>query len=318
MAPAGGAEPPLPDPPLPARSADGAAVGLLLAALGAVGFSGKAVIIKLAYAYPVDAVTLLALRMVFSLPFFAAMAVWSGRNPAYRMQRADWIGILALGFLGYYLASYLDFLGLQYIPAGLERLILFLYPTMVLILSALVLRQPVTRLHVLALALSYGGIVLVFLDNLRLGESAGATALGSALVFGSALSYAVYLVWGGSLITRLGAVRFTAYAMTVASFFCILQFLLTRPLAALALPAPVYGHAVLMAIVSTVFPVWAVAEAIRRLGASRVALVSAVGPVATIFLGYLFLGEPVTAIQLAGAALVLAGVMMLSLKKAAP
>lgn len=315
MAAAGGAD--APSPP-GAQPPDGAAVGLLLGAVGAVGFSAKAVIIKLAYAYPVDAVTLLALRMLFSLPFFAAMAVWSGRNHAYRMGRDDWIGILALGFLGYYLASYLDFLGLQYIPAGLERLILFLYPTMVLLLSAFILRQPITRLHVLALALSYGGIVLVFFDNLRLGESAGETALGSLLVFGSALAYAVYLVWGGGLITRLGAVRFTAYAMTVASAFCILQFVLTRPLAALDLPAPVYGYAVLMAIVSTVFPVWAVSEGIRRVGASRVALVSAVGPVATIFLGYLFLAEPITAIQLAGAALVLAGVMMLSLQKQRP
>ncbi len=317
MAAAGGAD--APSPPAPgAQPPDGAAVGLLLGALGAVGFSAKAVIIKLAYAHPVDAVTLLALRMLFSLPFFAAMAVWSGRNHAYRMGRDDWIGILALGFLGYYLASYLDFLGLQYISAGLERLILFLYPTMVLLLSAFILRQPITRLHVLALALSYGGIVLVFFDNLRLGESAGETALGSLLVFGSALAYAVYLVWGGGLITRLGAVRFTAYAMTVASAFCILQFVLTRPLAALDLPAPVYGYAVLMAIVSTVFPVWAVSEGIRRVGASRVALVSAVGPVATIFLGYLFLGEPITAIQLAGATLVLAGVMMLSLQKQRP
>jgi drug/metabolite transporter (DMT)-like permease len=303
---------------LPGPARDGAALGLLLAGLGAVGFSGKAVLIKLAYAHPVDAVTLLALRMLLSLPFFAAMAVWSGRNQAYRMQRADWIAIFGLGFLGYYLASYLDFLGLQYIPAGLERLILFLYPTMVLLLSALFLRQPVTRLHLLALALSYGGILLVFLDSLRLGDSAAATALGSALVFGSALSYAVYLVWGGTLITRLGAVRFTAYAMTVASALCILQFLLTRPLDALVLPAPVYGYGVLMAILSTVFPVWAVSEAIRRVGASRVALVSAVGPVATIFLGWLFLGEAITAIQLAGAALVLAGVLMLSLKKQSP
>jgi drug/metabolite transporter (DMT)-like permease len=303
---------------LPGPARDGAALGLLLAGLGAVGFSGKAVLIKLAYAHPVDAVTLLALRMLLSLPFFAAMAVWSGRNHAYRMQRADWIAIFGLGFLGYYLASYLDFLGLQYIPAGLERLILFLYPTMVLLLSALFLRQTVTRLHLLALALSYGGILLVFLDSLRLGDSAGATALGSALVFGSALSYAVYLVWGGTLITRLGAVRFTAYAMTVASALCILQFVLTRPLDALVLPAPVYGYGVLMAILSTVFPVWAVSEAIRRVGASRVALVSAVGPVATIFLGWLFLGEAITAIQLAGAALVLAGVLMLSLKKQSP
>lgn len=302
----------------PGAARDGAPLGLLLAGLGAIGFSGKAVLIKLAYAYPVDAVTLLALRMLLALPFFAALAVWSGRNQAYRMQRSDWIAIFGLGFLGYYLASYLDFLGLQYIPAGLERLILFLYPTMVLLLTALFLRQPVTRLHLLALALSYGGILLVFLDSLRLGDSAAATALGSVLVFGSALSYAVYLVWGGTLITRLGAARFTAYAMTVASALCILQFLLTRPLDALVLPAPVYGYAVLMAVLSTVFPVWAVSEAIRRVGASRVALVSAVGPVATIFLGSLFLGEAITPIQLAGAALVLAGVLMLSLKKAGP
>jgi drug/metabolite transporter (DMT)-like permease len=205
----------------PPRSEGSGAAGALLAAVGAVGFSGKAVLIKLAYAYPVDAVTLLALRMLMSLPFFVLMALLSGRNPGYSMERGDWGAILGLGFLGYYLASYLDFLGLQYISAGLERLILFLYPTMVLAISALALKLPVTRMHVAALALSYGGIVLVFADHVRLAGNVPETALGSLLVFGSALSYAIYLVWGGQVITRLGSARFTAYAMTVASALCI-------------------------------------------------------------------------------------------------
>lgn len=298
----------------PPRGDGPSAAGALLAAVAAVGFSGKAILIKLAYFYPVDAVTLLALRMLMSLPFFLIMALLSGRNPGLSMERGDWGAILGLGFLGYYLASYLDFLGLQYISAGLERLILFLYPTMVLAISALVLKLPVTRLHVAALALSYGGIVLVFADNVRLAGNAAETALGSLLVFGSALSYAIYLVWGGQVITRLGSVRFTAYAMTVASVLCIVQFALTHPWSALVLPAPVYGYGFLMAVLSTVLPVWATSEGIRRIGASRAALVGAIGPVSTIFLANLFLDEPITAPQLAGAGLVLAGVLLLSLK----
>jgi drug/metabolite transporter (DMT)-like permease len=294
------------------------AAGALLAAIGAVGFSGKAILIKLAYFYPVDAVTLLALRMLMSLPFFLFMALLSGRNPGYSLERGDWGAILGLGFLGYYLASYLDFLGLQYISAGLERLILFLYPTMVLAISALVLKLPVTRRHVAALGLSYGGIMLVFADNVRLAGDVAGTALGSLLVFGSALSYAVYLVWGGQVITRLGSVRFTAYAMTVASVLCIIQFAFTHPWSALVLPAPVYGYGFLMAVLSTVLPVWATSEGIRRIGASRAALVGAIGPVSTLFLANLFLDEPITAPQLAGAGLVLVGVLLLSLKVGTP
>lgn len=306
------------DSPSASREKHHAALGMFYAGIGAVGFSGKAILIKLAYAYPVDAVTLLALRMLFSIPFFALLAAWSGRSPALKMNRGEWLAIFGLGFLGYYLASYLDFLGLQYISAGLERLILFLYPTMVLLLSFLILRTPVSRLHLLALGLSYGGILLVFMDNVRLGDSAGATALGGVLVLGSALSYSIYLVWGGQLITRLGSARFTAYAMSVASVLCILQFLVTHPLSALVLPAPVYGYSLAMAVLCTVLPVWAMSEGVRRLGASRAALVGAVGPVSTIFFAYMFLGEPITAPQLAGAALVLSGVLLLSLKKAAP
>ena len=290
-------------------------VGVACVLIGTIGFSGKAVIVKLAYHYPVDVMTLLALRMIFSLPFFIAMAAWAGLSGSgAKMTRNDWLALIGLGFIGYYLSSYLDFAGLQYISAGLGRLILYLHPTLVLILSALFLGQTIRKRHMLSLALSYGGIVLVFYEQMGLGGDHHELLFGGGLVFAGAATYAVYLLAGSRVVLKLGSMRFTAFASIAACVFVITHFMLTHGLSALAVPHQVYWLAIVMAVFSTVLPLWLIAEGLRRIGANQAALVSCIGPIATIVLAYLFLDEPISAAQFLGAVLVLAGVMIISLK----
>ncbi len=293
-------------------------VGSLCAAVGVFGFSAKAIIIKLAYAWDpaLDAVTLLALRMLYSAPFFIAMAWWASRGAA-PLTRGAWWRLTLLGFIGYYLASLLDFMGLAYISAGLERLTLFLYPTIVVLLSAWWLRTPITRRAIVALVLSYAGIVLAFWHDLSVTGDAHGLAVGGGLVFASAVLYAIYLVAAGPIIARIGSTRFIAWAMLVSTVFVLVQFALTRPWSALAVPPSIHALSLLMAVASTVVPTWLIAEAIRRLGANQTSLVGSLGPVFTIALGAAVLAEPINVLQLAGAALVLAGVLMVSLKPAA-
>lgn len=284
--------------------------GVLFALLAAVGFSAKAILVKLAYLERVDAVTLLALRMVFSVPFFVAVAIWARARHSEALQRSDWYLVVVLGLIGYYLSSFLDFLGLQYISAGLERLILFLYPTMTVLLSALLYRQAIGRKVMAAMALSYAGIALVFVHDA--GVNQGSILLGAVLVFASTLSYSTYLVGAGHAIARIGATRFTAYAMIVASAASLLQFAVTRPLAALELPVRVYQLSIAMAIFSTVLPVFLLSYSIRRIGSGSASLIGSIGPVSTIYMAYVFLGEGVSWLQIAGSVLVLAGVIIIS------
>ena len=294
--------------------------GPLAAVIGVLGFSFKAILIKLAYAWePIDAVTLLALRMLYSAPFFALLAWYAsrprGRRPAIApMSRRDWIAIAWLGFVGYYLASLVDFMGLQYVTASLERLMLYLYPTLVVILSALIYKQRITGRILVALALSYAGIVLVFGRDLSLAGDPHALWLGGSLVFSGAALYALYLVGAGPVIARLGSLRFIAWAMLASAVFVLVQFALTRPLSALAAPARIQLLSLTMAVFSTVLPTYLIAEAIRRIGANRTSLVGSLGPVFTIWLGWWLLGEAVYWIQLAGVALVLAGVTLVTLQ----
>lgn len=288
--------------------------GLVLAIGGVVLFSIRPIFIKLAYAYVVDPITLLALRMIFSLPFFIGAAVWVRSGGEHRPLAGRELGLVAgLGLLSYYGASFLDFLALQYISAGLGRLLLFVYPTIVVMLSAVALGKRVTRREIVALALTYGGLSLVFAHSLEAEQKN--FWLGAVLAFASAVCYAVYLVAGSEVIARVGSMRFTAYAMSAASTACILQFFLLRPLAALELPAPVYLYAIGMATVSTVIPVFMTSEALRRIGANTVATVGALGPVTTIALGYLGLEEIMTPLQIVGSVLVLIGVVVISVKR---
>ncbi len=287
-------------------------LGVAFALLAAVGFSGKAILVKLAYLDHVDAITLLALRMVFAVPFFIAVAVWIQRQHAEQLNRHDKLLILVLGLIGYYLSSLLDFLGLQYISAGLERLILFLYPTMTVLLAAFIYKRPIGRKVLLAMALSYAGIALVFLHDVGMKQG-GSVVLGATLVFASTLSYSTYLVGVGHAVQRIGTTRFTAYAMMVASAASLLQFVVMRPLSALNLPLHVYELSIAMAIFSTVLPVFLLSYAIRRIGSGSASLIGSIGPISTIYMAYLFLGESITALQITGSALVLCGVLIISL-----
>lgn len=289
--------------------------GALLVAGGAIAFSGKAVIIKLAYRYGVDAVTLLALRMALSAPFFALLGWWASSRPGVApVSSVDRRWVAAMGIVGYYLASYFDFLGLQYVTAALERLLLFVHPTFVVIFSAMLFGRRITGRDVFAIGISYAGIVFVFYNDLA--TQSGNVMLGSFWVLLSALFYAAYLIGSGRLVGRVGSLRFASYAGLVSSVAVVAHFLVTRDVRLIASqPVPVYGLSLLMAVVSTVLPIVMTSEGIRRMGASHASIIGSVGPLATIFLGAIFLGEPVTGVQLAGATLVLAGVLVISLAR---
>ena len=283
--------------------------GLMLASLGAVAFSGKAIIVKLAYRYGVDAVTLITYRMLFALPMFALLAWWAGRGKPALTAR-DIATVLGLGFTGYYLASFLDFAGLAYVTASFERLILYLNPTLVLAMGALLFKRRVTRKQLIALAVSYCGVLLVFGHEISLlGPN---VMLGAALVFGSAVSYAVYLVFSGEEVKRLGALRLTGLATTVACLLCIVQFLLLRPIAALAVAPEVVWLSLLNATLCTFVPVLMVMMAIERIGATLAAQTGMIGPLSTILMGVVILGEPFTVWIAAGTVLVLAGIWLLA------
>ena len=282
---------------------------MLLATFGAIAFSGKAIIVKLAYRYGVDAVTLIMYRMLFALPIFAVMAWWASRGKA-ALTRKDWLGVLWLGFTGYYLASFLDFAGLAYISASLERLILYLNPTLVLLLGLALYRRRISTPQIMGMAISYSGVVLVFGHEITLlGPEA---AWGALLVFLSAVSYALYLVYSGEMVKRLGALRLVGLATTVACLCCILQFLLLRPLSAANVAPEVIWLSVLNATLCTAAPVLMVMMAIERIGASLAAQTGMVGPMSTILMGVLILEEPFTAWVAAGTVLVIAGIFVFS------
>jgi drug/metabolite transporter (DMT)-like permease len=285
------------------------APGLALATFGAIAFSGKAIIVKLAYRHGVDAVTLIMLRMLFALPLFALMAWWAGRGkPA--LTRRDGFGVVGLGFSGYYLSSFLDFAGLAYITASLERLILYLNPTLVLLFGWIVYRRRITRWQFAGMAVSYSGVLLVFGHEVSLGQSAAA-AWGALLVFLSAVSYAVYLVASGEFVKRLGSLRLVGLATSVACLLCIAQFLLLRPMSAAFEVAPeVIWLSVLNATLCTAVPVLAVMMAIERIGPAMAAQTGMVGPMSTILMGVLLLGEPFTLWIAAGTVLVVTGIFV--------
>jgi drug/metabolite transporter (DMT)-like permease len=291
-------------------------LGVALAILAALGFSFKAIFVKLAYmAAPVDAVTLLSLRMVFSLPVFLWVGSHSSRS-APPLTRRDWLMLTVLGLLGYYGASLLDFIGLRYITAGLERLILFTYPTLTILIGVLFMGQPLERREVGSLVLSYAGIALAFAHDLELSGNSASVLLGAAFVFASSLSYAFYLAGSAPMIHRLGAARFTALAMLVSTAATQAHFFAVQPLSALSQPPLIYAYGIGMALFSTVLPVFMQSAAIRRIGSSRAVLIGTLGPVLTIFFGWWLLGEPLSLSQTAGAGLVLTGVWLVSRRQA--
>jgi drug/metabolite transporter (DMT)-like permease len=289
--------------------------GLVFALCGILSFSFRPILIKLSYAaYPITPTTLLFLRMALSAPFFLVIAWWL-RKQEPRLTQRDWAGVVGMGLVGYYAASFLDFIGLQYVGAGVGRLILFLYPTLVLVLSFAFLHKRPGRREIAALVLSYAGIALVVSDQIGASTQGRLFLLGVLLIFASALCYATYLVAGSQLVRRIGSMRFTAYSTLVASAPAVVQFLALEPAGALDLPAQVWTYAVLIATVATVLPLFLQAEALRRIGANEFALVGAASPVSVAVLSALGLDEPFGPRQMAGAALVIGGVLLVSLKK---
>lgn len=291
-------------------------IGVLLAVLAAFGFSLKAIFVKLAYlSAPVDAITLLCLRMALALPVFIWMALRTARQ-GRALQRRDWLALVLLGFLGYYASSLFDFIGLQYISSGLERLILFTYPTLTVLIGVFFMGQELGRRRILALLLSYCGIALAFAHDVSFGGAAQAVFVGAGWVFLSALCYAAYSAAAEPLIRRVGSLRFAAIAMLVSTAATLAHFLITRAPTALVQPLPVYGYALGMALLSTVLPIFWLAAAIGRIGAARAVLIGSIGPVLTIFFGWWLLDEAFSLAQLAGAALVLGGVLLVGRSKA--
>jgi drug/metabolite transporter (DMT)-like permease len=287
--------------------------GIGFAVVGVLAFSFRPILIKLSYAaHPVSPVTLLFLRMTLSLPFFLAIGWWL-RNQEPRLTPRDWRGIAGLGFLGYYAASFLDFVGLQWVGAGVGRLILYLFPTLVVLLSFLFLHKRPTRREILALVMSYAGIALVVSSQVH--PESRLFALGALLVFASALCYAVYLVIGSQIVKRVGSMRFTAYSTVVATVPAVIQFFVMESAQSLVLPGAVWGYAIILATFSTVLPLFLQAEALNRIGASHFALIGALGPVSVAVTSALGLDEPFTVVQALGGALVILGVLLVSLKK---
>lgn len=274
-------------------------------------FSLKGIFAKFAYAHGVDAVSMMGLRMGFALPFFIAVAWWSRRGAA-PLSRRDLAQVMGLGVLGYFFASLLDFEGLEYVTASVERLLLFSYPTMVVLLSAAFFKRAITTRDVVSLLLTYAGVALVVSGG-AMSEQKDIVK-GALFVVASAALYAIYLVFGSATIKRVGAKRFTAYGMLAASAPSIAQWLLLRPAEPLALPAAAYWWCLALAIFSTVLPIFLQSAALKRIGANDFSMIGALGPVATIFVGYAVLAERMTPLQWVGAALVVAGVMIVTLK----
>jgi drug/metabolite transporter (DMT)-like permease len=288
--------------------------GIAFALAGTVSFAFRPILIKLGYSmHPVSATTLLFLRMTLSLPFFLAMAWWMrGGSP---IERRDWWGIVGLGFLGYYLASLLDFIGLQYVSAGVGRLIMFLYPTLVIILSAAFLKKNPTARELAALAITYTGIALVLSSQIAAAPESRLFVFGALLIFSSAMCYAVYLVTGSQLVKRVGSMRFTAYTMIVSTIPAMIQFAVLEAPAALQLPTQLWWVAVVLAVACTALPVLLVAEALKRIGANHFALIGALGPVTTVLADFALLDGALSAVQIVGAALVISGVLLVTIKR---
>jgi drug/metabolite transporter (DMT)-like permease len=292
--------------------------GVIICLVGAICFSTKAIFVKLAYRDTnIDAISLLALRMLFSLPFFLiSAALASSRIDNIRFTAKQWAGVALIGCLGYYVSSLLDFLGLQYVSAGIERLILFIYPTLVLLMSSLIFKEKIKRIQWLAVGITYGGLLMAFLGEVTLPHADSENFyLGSALIFACAITYAMYIVGSGRLIPGIGSAKFNSYAMSFACIAVLIHFLLTSDSSLIHLDYQVYVYSAAMALFSTVIPSYLVTAGIKRIGSDNAAIVGSIGPVSTILQAYIFLGEPVFGLQIVGTSLILVGVLLIGRSK---
>jgi len=294
--------------------------GFIIAFAGSILFSTKAIIVKMAFLHtPADALTLLMLRMVFSLPFFVGAAILaSNKKDNVTLSRKHWAGIIALGLFGYYLSSLFDFIGLQYVSAGLERLILFLYPSFVVLINAVLFRQKITRIQKIALALTYLGIGIAYFGELTIDLHNPNFLLGSVLIFICAITFAFYLVGSGKLIPLVGATKFTAYAMLASTAGVFLHYLLTGNFSNMPTGPSLWGYGFLLSIIATVIPGFLISNAMKKIGSNNVAIISSIGPVSTIIQAHFILGERIFLEQVIGTILVIAGVLLTGWKGSRP
>ena len=296
--------------------------GFLISFTGAIIFSTKAILVKLAFRHtPADGLTLLMLRMLLSLPFYLLAAWWGSRSAGRaRMTRRQWMGILLLGFLGYYLSSLFDFIGLQYISAGLERLILFLYPSFSVLINSMAFRQSISRPQYWALLLTYAGIGIAYYGELRIDTGNPHFFWGSGLIFLCSITYACYLSGAGRMIPSVGAARFTTYSMLAATIGVLGHYFLRQSFAGSPLlptgpgSGTLWVYGFLLALVATVIPSFLLSAGMKRIGANNAAIVTSVGPVSTIVQAHFFLGERIFAEQVVGTVLVIVGVLLVGWK----
>ena len=286
---------------------------MLIAVVGIVLFSAKAIMVKLAYQYKVSTLHLLLFRMLFSLPFYLIILYFLKPLAPNKVKNQDYLWLVFFGFIGYYLASYFDFLGLQYIKASLERIILFVYPTLVLLIGRIFLKEKISRKQVIAILITYFGVIVTFGGEIQ--YSGDHIFLGGFLIFLSALTYASYLVGSGWLIPKFGVFRFTSYAMIVSTICVVVHYLIFDRTSIFGYAYQVYLLGLLMAVLSTLIPSFLVSMAIKRLGASNFSIIGSIGPISTIILAYLFLDERLTWLQLLGAVIVIIGITFVSLNK---
>ena len=290
--------------------------GAFLVFFGAVLFAGKAVLVKYNYIhYHLGTVPLLALRMAFALPFYLIILFIQNKKNSFQVpiEKRQWLWMFALGIVGYYLASLFDFWGLNYVTAGVERLILFLYPSIVLIISALFLKKKIQKIQYLALFITYSGVVITFIPDIKMGVQPH-LIIGCSLIFLSAFTYALYLIGSGELIPKIGTIRFTGYAMIISTVAVILHHLFSGNANLLGYQKEVYYLSFAMAVFSTVIPSFLISAGIKLIGSGNASIIGSVGPIATIIMASIFLDEQFTSWQLAGTIIVLAGVLMISWK----
>jgi drug/metabolite transporter (DMT)-like permease len=289
-------------------------VGVGMVMLGAIGFGSKAIIVKMMYRYGVDTISTLTLRMLFSMPFFLIVLMYNYKKaPLSSFSKKDKMLIPIMGFVGYYGSSLLDFLGLQYISAGLERLILFIYPTIVILLTAFLFKKKITRNQIYALIMTYLGIGLALITDFSFaGEH---FILGASFIFASAFTYSIYLVGSGRIIPRVGSILYTSYIMLVATICILVHYWIEKGSGLWDFPREVYELNIWMAVIATVAPAFLTAEGIRLIGSDNMAIVGTIGPVSTIIMANIFLGEPIEFWQVVGTLLVLGGILLIGLKK---
>ncbi len=290
--------------------------GFLISLAGAILFSTKAIFVKLAFKETgVDAVTLLSLRMLFALPFYLVAAWFSGTNENTKsLSKSYWCWIIVMGIFGYYLSSLFDFIGLQYVTAGLERLILFLYPTFAVLINTFLFKAALSKIQIIALTLTYSGIGLAYFSELKTLEQTPGFIFGSLMIFLCAITYSIYLVGTGKLVHKTGATRYTAYVMLAATVGIFIHYLITHHITDLQLTPHLTWYAIALAIIATVVPSFLMSNGMKKIGSNNVSIITSIGPVSTIIQAYIFLGEKITPLQIAGTFLVMCGVILIGWK----